>query len=297
VSADSCCDVGGDCCAGDCEGETDCIYGNKRFFGSAEYLLWWVKDSPTSALVTNGSTSSNVLGSSDSGSSTHSGGRIAAGYWFTDNHIIGVDAGATYLNLGTKGNDVGDTGGSNCLAIADVGLRSKVLCGEGYRLEVLGGFRYLGLYDSLFISDVTGNPPPGDFQACNSFFGGNIGLHATFKINKFIIDLTGKCGLGSMVQTVKFNDKEIGVSSADKDKKHSSRFAVIPEATATVGYQVTDWWRVQVGYSFLYANKVVRAGDQVRPTNGNPNLTTPPTQKNYSDFWAQGINFGMEFRF
>ena len=62
--------------------------------------------------------------------------------------------------------------------------------------------------------------------------------------------------------------------------------------------------RVFVGYDFLYLSDVVRAGDQVNlAVNPNPlrGVTGGPAQPVFivrpSDFWAQGVNFGLEFRY
>ena len=87
------------------------------------------------------------------------------------------------------------------------------------------------------------------------------------------------------------------------------RFAVVPEVGLHVGYQVTNFARAFVGYSFLYCSNVVRAGDvidrtvnlsQIPTTMGNGTLTGPARPAvlfKDTDFWAQGVDFGLEFRF
>ena len=92
---------------------------------------------------------------------------------------------------------------------------------------------------------------------------------------------------------------------------HSNdKFAAVPELDLNIGYQINDHWRAFVGYSFLYASNVVRPGDQI-DRRVNPNLipvigggaTTPTGPSNpmvtgaHSDFWAQGANVGLEFRY
>ena len=88
-------------------------------------------------------------------------------------------------------------------------------------------------------------------------------------------------------------------------------FAVVPEVGLNVGYRITPWASVFVGYTFLYANDVVRPGNQINrninPTQSvswgggkflNPQGPAEPSFKfNSSDFWAQGINVGLDFRF
>jgi hypothetical protein len=67
--------------------------------------------------------------------------------------------------------------------------------------------------------------------------------------------------------------------------------------------------RARVGYTFLYVSSVVRPGDQIdRAINphqvpidqdfglpGGPNRPAPELRA--TQFWAQGINFGLEFTF
>jgi hypothetical protein len=71
---------------------------------------------------------------------------------------------------------------------------------------------------------------------------------------------------------------------------------------------ITQHCRAFVGYDFLYWNQVVRPGNQVdRNINlsqsavfGSGTLSGPATPAplfGRSDFWAQGITFGLELRF
>jgi hypothetical protein len=88
---------------------------------------------------------------------------------------------------------------------------------------------------------------------------------------------------------------------------HFSRnvFAVIPEGQLQVSYQITDRISASVGYTFLYLSTVARAADQVDRAVYPSTLTTPPStapstrpiQFHATDDWAQGLNFGLQFRF
>ena len=88
-------------------------------------------------------------------------------------------------------------------------------------------------------------------------------------------------------------------------------FAVVPEVGLNVGYQVTDHLRAFVGYNFLYWSNVIRPGDQidrVLDVNNIPRFAgaagsdppvfppRPAPRFNDTDFWAQGVNLGVEFR-
>ena len=81
-------------------------------------------------------------------------------------------------------------------------------------------------------------------------------------------------------------------------------FAVVPEGNVQLGYQLTDRLRATVGYTFFYMSDVVRPGDQIDRTINPALLALPPAaggparpafQVRQSDFWAQGIDFGLEF--
>jgi Putative beta barrel porin-7 (BBP7) len=90
-----------------------------------------------------------------------------------------------------------------------------------------------------------------------------------------------------------------------------------------VGFKLTDWMNFRVGYTFLYISDVVRPGAQIdRNINSNTQPLTGPTvfdpvtgapigtafsavsaparpQFTFQrdEFWAQGVNFGLEFKF
>jgi hypothetical protein len=88
------------------------------------------------------------------------------------------------------------------------------------------------------------------------------------------------------------------------------RFAVVPETTLSLGYQVTRRLRVFLGYTFLYMSNVARPGDQMSHTinpsqgpafTGLPSNTlvgsaAPTFPGSQTDFWIQGLNVGIEFR-
>jgi hypothetical protein len=74
-----------------------------------------------------------------------------------------------------------------------------------------------------------------------------------------------------------------------------------------LGCQVTEHTRAWVGYNFLYVSDVVRSGDAIDlrvNTNQIPPRNAPVTGPavpaytgNRTDFWAQGLSVGLEFRF
>jgi len=76
-----------------------------------------------------------------------------------------------------------------------------------------------------------------------------------------------------------------------------------------LGYRINQYVRVFTGYTFLDWSDVARPGDQIDrgvDVNGVPASRTfgvpavparPAFAFHGSDFWAQGVNFGLEFRY
>jgi hypothetical protein len=89
---------------------------------------------------------------------------------------------------------------------------------------------------------------------------------------------------------------------------HYSRnmFAVVPEANFKVRCQLNERWSASLGYSFLYMSSVARPGDQINRVVNPQALAVPgtgtvapnsPFQIHGGDFWAQGLDFGLMFKF
>ncbi len=86
-------------------------------------------------------------------------------------------------------------------------------------------------------------------------------------------------------------------------------FAFIPELGVNASFQVTKRIRLYAGYALLWVSTVARAGEQIDPTintsafpilNGNGPRVGPARPKfsfAETDFWAQGLNLGGEFRY
>jgi hypothetical protein len=92
--------------------------------------------------------------------------------------------------------------------------------------------------------------------------------------------------------------------AGDRD---SSRYAVVPAVGVTMGRAVGEHGRAFVGYNFLYVNRVVRGPDVIDPTPAvlaadpldTTTLRSIPNQREVavSDFWAQSMSFGFEWRY
>jgi hypothetical protein len=88
----------------------------------------------------------------------------------------------------------------------------------------------------------------------------------------------------------------------------ATQFAVIPSVELKLSYQIHPMCKLFIGYDFVYWNQVVRPGSQVDPRlnlTQSPVLGTgtlsgpqfPAPLFNRTDFWAQGMTFGLELRY
>ena len=91
-------------------------------------------------------------------------------------------------------------------------------------------------------------------------------------------------------------------------RRTANQFSVIPSVEMKLAYQFTERGRAMIGYDFIYWNQVVRPGNQIdRNLNQSQSpifgggalvgLAAPLPLFNRTDFWAHGVNFGLEFRY
>jgi hypothetical protein len=298
------------------------------------------------------------------------GGRFMAGYWLNECQTIGIEAG--YFFLGSHSDTFSATSpGAPVIArpffntatgledselVAFPGLLAgtlnaryttrmqgaevnglfNILCCCNSRLDVIGGFRWLNLEESL---DITENIDAGalvpafggrhifvedNFSTHNNFYGGQLGLQGEHRWGRVFVNGRTIIALGDTHEVIDINGTTVitpprtnppfpgsggGLLALPSNIGHYTRdrFTVVPEVGFNVGYQITEHVRAYVGYTFLYWSNVVRPSDGV-DRNINPTFVqtslVPPTGLpkpvftfHDSSIWAQGVNLGLEFRF
>jgi hypothetical protein len=163
------------------------------------------------------------------------------------------------------------------------------------------------------------------FRAENNFYGGQVGLTGELRRGRWFVNGRSTIAFGTVHQTatiaggqaLTFADGSVGqypggllaLPGANSGSISQAKFAVMPEVGLNLGYHITPHLRAYVGYNFLYLSNVLRASGTIDPNLDAariPNFpiagTTAPvfpvrptTQYNTTDFWAQGINFGLQW--
>jgi len=193
-------------------------------------------------------------------------------------------------------------------------------------VDILAGYQFTRLDDSIRLNSVStaiGGPLAGNdiaildsFRTRNQFHGGTLGLIARSYRGPITLEGLFKVGLGNMNQTVIVNGTTtvtptgttagavtpggIFAQPSNIGTQTHNHFCYSPELNANLLYNINSNWRAMVGYSFIYWNQVVLAGNQIdRNVNlgqatAGPFVPLPKFQR--SDFWVQGISLGADYR-
>ncbi len=171
------------------------------------------------------------------------------------------------------------------------------------------------------------------FRTRNEFYGGQLGLRGEWSGKWLFASVGGKIALGATNEVVeisgRFTDplpfiyRSFGATNAysqstgifaqpsNSGTVTQNHFAVAGDLDVRVGVNVLTCMRVFVGYELLGLSSVVRPGNQmdrninttqVGPAIGGTAATltgqaSPTPLFNTSTFFAQGVNFGVEFRY
>ncbi len=227
----------------------------------------------------------------------------------------------------------------------DANVSFSVFRTEGFAAMVLLGFRTLDLNERLTVVDrltpLTAGAlnfrgpavgPPStlsdfdSFHTTDTFYGAQIGGRVVYRLGDFSVEAVGKLALGSTqeltviqgsttlqksVSAVPVTAKGGILAEPTNIGRHFYQvFSGVPEGTLNLGYQVTSWFQMRLGYTGLYWAEVQRPGSVIDRTvnlnqivsdqrfgtlkGGKSRPTFTPQQ---SDFWAQGVTLGFVFTF
>jgi Putative beta barrel porin-7 (BBP7) len=211
------------------------------------------------------------------------------------------------------------------------GVMSLVRSGS-FEWTGLVGFRYVDLYETLNISsnsaDILTDPATvllqrDQFNTRNQFAGAQLGSRFTWMGDRFGFDVTGKVALGATHQTVEIQGSSTqsgpgGVNGtfpggfftqpSNMGSFSANQFAVIPSVELKLYILLSQRMRLFAGYDFMYWSQVVRPGSQIdhninlsqSAVFGSGTLSGPASPGplfTRTDFWAQGVSFGLEVRY
>jgi hypothetical protein len=295
-----------------------------------------------------------LFGGGDVDFGSTSGGRLAIGAWLDNYHIFGAELRGfllarqvvhgtfssdedgfpplviPFVNNQTGRPDFSDVAiPDQTIGLVNVALSSEfwgaeanlifnLYRGEDFTLDIIGGYRYLGLEESLQLSTAT-SPLPHFFVAfggCDfpapaltttfdriaaqtNFHGGQLGARMQWHLGGFSVDLTGKVALGDSATSVSesgFSSLHAGpstsqvtlpggllVQQSNAGHQDDNDFAVVPEIELKLGYQIGSHLTLFASYDFLYWSRVVRPGQQINP------LLTPGQVPTFNEFGQGGV--------
>lgn len=239
------------------------------------------------------------------------------------------------------------TGGTDVLNASElqgfeIGGSRQLVQSDQVRWDGIIGLQYWNLTESLEIQDELAGMFRGaltfvgfpissahtltsydSFRTTNNFWGGLLGTRVIWTPDRWVLSAGAKFALGANQQrTTVYGDTTLTAPSraetvaaggvlattANMGTYQQNVFAVASEVDLNVGYRISPWITLRLGYTFLWLSSVARPGNQVNrvvspnlvPSDAGyglagPNL--PAYQFHTSSFWAQGVNFGFDWRF
>ncbi len=275
-----------------------------------------------------------VLGGNQPNMGAFNGGRFRLGFWAMDEQWVGFEGDAIFLlqqkvqsTVASVGNEPlsipffnAVTGTPDSVAIASplhfpitsaaanltlqtqlVGTQANFVFNlwnePGLRVEMVSGFRWLKLDDTMELDTKTSFLPPvagsyfgtiDRFQIHNNFYGANLGLRSEWCWNRCLLNITGQLAFGDTRETYRpygalATQNSVGnlitfpggylVQVSNGLPNRRDEFAVLPEIILKGGYQLAKCCKLYLGYNFLYLSNVARAPQQADSVI-NPTTTT-----------------------
>lgn len=216
---------------------------------------------------------------------------------------------------------------------ASILVRQHWRSGSRGRIDLLGGYRFFRLRDGFLVREglVTTDPlgaiPIGTtfaiedrFLAENDFHGGDLGFVAEFWDQGWSLELLAKVALGNLQRDVSVSGVTVvdvppaggGVATngglfaqpTNSDNRTANDFAALPEFGVNLRFEPRQNVSLQVGYTLLMLTDVTRSGELIDTTINGTQLAGGALvgaarpgnlSGNTTDFWAQGLNFGVTF--
>jgi len=185
--------------------------------------------------------------------------------------------------------------------------------------------------DNLLLTEGTIVQASDLFTAANEFHGLELGIAARRQYSRWSLEGLAKVALGGTKSRVLINGSTVSTVPGESPvetqggllalptnigRYTQNNFSAIPELGLNVGYDLTPRLKATFGYTLLYWSRIARPGDQIDVTKSTTstvvNVNVNPTQMGdgdltgvpspgyrfiTTDFWAQGLSFGLAYRF
>ena len=206
-------------------------------------------------------------------------------------------------------------------------LFRQALCQQcNYRIDGLAGYRFCRLDEDLAISTSTRRlvaprtrqTMSDSFHTFNEFNGAELGVAAEWRGCRWSLEVLMKMALGDTSSHVQIAGSTVTTAPTQATfatgllaqrtnigQYREDQFAMVPELGVTLGCDLTCRLRATFGYTFLYWSKVARPGDQIdlelNSSQFNGGTLSGAARPGFSmvstDYWAQGLNIGLDYRF
>lgn len=346
----------------------------RHTWATFDALMWWGKGREVPVLATTSPNSGVLpdaeilFGGASVGRQMAPGARVDFGFWFDQCETLGLGAKVWGLHGDRSSfSATSDThpllarpfynilgGAEDAVLVASPGLltgtlnvttsssvlggeaylRSSMLSGCGYNIDLLGGYHFMRLDDDINIhsastvQDIAVGAPVGtvidvldSFDARNEFHGGELGVVGEFRRGRWTVTNLLKLSVGNMRQTVTIDGRQTnttpgGVPSTtvggvlaqptNIGTYTRDQTAWIPELNISAAYEVRRWLRLSIGYSALWISDIAFSGDQidrvVNPSQFSGGLLIGPARPAFTDFtsteyWLHGLNLGATITF
>ena len=201
----------------------------------------------------------------------------------------------------------------------EINLKTPLLEGDDGRLELLAGAHFLQMRDRVDLTatgwSLTGTPTlfglTDHFRGDDQFYGGQVGLRGEVERGRWGLQLTAEIAPGVTDATVgAFGDRTVQTAAAKAVTPYGllvqpsnsgtfphDAFDFVSQLRLDATYRLSRRVKVFAGYTFLYWNAPLRAGDQIDLTV-NPTYPNGPARPaipfRTDNFWAQGCNAGLQ---
>ena len=160
------------------------------------------------------------------------------------------------------------------------------------------------------------------FSTLNEFQGADLGFNADWKWNRWNLGFLLKVGLGNTSSRISINGTTVATEpttpvttltssggflaqASNIGQYQRNQFTMVPELGINVGFDLTPQLRLVGGYSLIYWSAVARTGDQIDLNLTPAQFPQPQTTASrfpefrfaMTDYWAQGLNLGLDLRF